>query len=316
MALERLLNRRYRSRRIRYHQRSRWPIVLGGVAGILLIGALLLYFVSGGNTEDALRRASDAWQARDFEHAAAEYERFLKDHPGGERSSEVKLQLANVYFLNLKQYERARNLYRTFLEEAPGSPNAPAARERLAEVLAETGRSYEAIAEYENLNPSEEKERRRIRLRIADLYFDQRNYSQALTEYEKVTDHSDYDDLSEQSYLREASIYHLARSQYQQALSVYEKLASQTSDPEVRDRATLGMADCYAGLFQFDQAVKLLRDIKAPNQQAYVSRRIAELEQQKREGSRVPQMHFTRKPTVEEVEKKDAKPKEPTSQQP
>jgi tetratricopeptide (TPR) repeat protein len=318
MGLERLLNRRYRYGRISSYRRrrSRWP-VFAGIAGSLVLGGIVvLYFVSGRSSDDTLRRASEARDSRDYDRAAAGFEKHLQEHPSDSRSPEVRFQLANIYFLNLKQYDRARNLYRDFLNDAASSPNAPLARERLADVLAETGRSYEAIAEYENLNPPDEKERRRIRLRIADLYFDQRNYSQALTEYDKVTEQSDYDELSEQALLREASIYHLARSQYQQALPVYERLAAATSDPEVRDRALLGMSDCHAGLFQLDQAIKLLHEIKSTNQQAYVSRRISELEQQKREGSRVPEVRFTRKTTVEETDKKNAQKKEGEKKEP
>ena len=56
-----------------------------------------------------------------------------------------------------------------------------------------------------------------------------------------------YDELSEQAYLREASIYHIERGQYQQALPVYQKLASMSGDPKVRTRAMYGLGECYAG---------------------------------------------------------------------
>jgi tetratricopeptide (TPR) repeat protein len=159
------------------------------------------------------------------------------------------------------------------------------ARERLAEALGEMGRAYEAIAEYENLNPQDSSERRRIRLRIADLYFAQRNYSQALTEYEKVVEQVPYDELSEQAYLREASIYHIERAQYQQALPVYEKLSTLSGDGKVRIRAMYGLVDCHAGLYQFDEAIKTLRAIKDDAEQADVARRVTELESQKHEAN-------------------------------
>jgi tetratricopeptide (TPR) repeat protein len=315
MVLEKFLNRRRR----RYYGR-RQPIapLVAAAAGVILIGLLLVVLLtSSDHSDDLLRQASDAYQARDYELAAEEYERYLHEHPQSARTAEIRFQLANIFFLNLKDYSQARVHYRAFLSESPGDPNTELARERLAEALAEDGRSYEAIAEYENLNPVEATDRRRIRLRIADLYFDQRNYSQALTEYERVTDGAEYDELSERAYLREAAVFHLARSQFQQALPVYEKLATHSPDPKVRERAILGMSDCHAGLFQFDQAIKLLREIKTPGQQAYVSKRLAELENQKREVSRVPEMRWTRKTTVQDGEKarekkeEDPPPKEP-----
>jgi tetratricopeptide (TPR) repeat protein len=149
------------------------------------------------------------------------------------------------------------------------------------------GRSYDAIAEYENMNPQDSEERRRIRLRIADLYFAQKNYSQALTEYEKVIESTPYDELSEQAYLREASIYHIERGQYQQALPVYQKLASESEDTEVKLRAMYGLADCYAGLYRFDEAIKTLREINDDAEHKHIAERIAGLEAQRREAAQV-----------------------------
>ena len=256
--------------------------------GPSVLFCLMLAILAGACHRDAERpliRAVEAWDSGDYQRAAEEYERYLYQRPDGEKASEARFQLANIYYFKLRRFDQARSLYATFLEQNPSHPDTPLARERLAEVLGEMGRSYEAIAEYENLNPQNEDERRRIRLRIADLYFAQRNYSQALTEYEKVVEKVPYDEMSEQAYLREASIYHLERSQYQQAVPIYHKLASESSEAKVRLRATYGLADCYAGLYQFDEAIKTLRSIKEEPEQTDVVRRVAELEQQKREAA-------------------------------
>jgi tetratricopeptide (TPR) repeat protein len=237
------------------------------------------------DAEQSLTRAVEAWDSGDYKAAAEEYERYLYQNPAGDKAADAKFQLANIYYFKLKKYDRADANYTAFLEQNPSHPNAPLARERLAEVLGEMGRSYEAIAEYENLNPQDSNERRRIRLRIADLYFAGRNYSQALTEYDKVIENVPYDELSEQAYLREASVYHIERGQYQQALPVYQKLSSLSTDPKLRVRAMYGEAECYAGLYQFEEAIKTLRAIKDESEQGDVSRRIADLEQQKREAT-------------------------------
>ncbi len=249
---------------------------------------VLLAILTGGCSRDVERsfvRAVEAWDSGNYSLAAEEYEHYLERDPSSERAYEARFQLANIYYFKLQRYDQARANYTAFLEGNPTHANAQLARERLAEVLGEMGRSYEAIAEYENLNPPDESERRRIRLRIADLYFAQRNYSQALTEYEKVIEKVPYDELSEQAYLREASVYHIERSQYQQAIPIYQRLASDSSDVAVRRRATYGLADCYAGLYQFDDAIKTLRSIKEESEQADVARRVGELELQKREAA-------------------------------
>lgn len=247
--------------------------------------AVVLAVGCSRDVEQSRRRAVEAWDSGDYKLAAEEYERYLEKDPEGEKAAEARFQLANIYYFKLQRYDQARANYTAFLERNHAHANAQLARERLAEVLGEMGRSYEAIAEYENLNPQSPDERRRIRLRIADLYFAQRNYSQALTEYEKVIEKVAYDELSEQAYLREASIYHIERGQYQQALPVYQMLATASSDAGVRVRALYGLADCYGGLYQFDEAIKTLREIKEDREQTDVARRVAALEQQKREAA-------------------------------
>ena len=237
------------------------------------------------DVKQSLERAVEAWDSRDYKLAAEEYEHYLSLDPSSEKAAEARFQLANIYYFNLHLYDQARAHYTTFLNENASHANAPLARERLAEVLGELGRSFDAIAEYENMNPQDSDERRRIRLKIADLYFAQKNYSQALTEYEKVIEAAAYDDLSEQAYLRSASIYHIERGQYQQALPVYQKLASESGDPKVKLRAMYGLADCYAGLYRFDEAIKTLRDIKDDGEQKHIGERVVGLEAQRREAS-------------------------------
>ncbi len=253
-----------------------------------LIFILLFVLVLGScrrGAEQSLDRAAEAWDSKDYGAAVEEYEHYLYLNPDGDKSADARFQLANIYFLNLHRLDQAITHYKQFLDQNPNNKNAQIARERMAEAFAELGRSYEAIAELEAITPQDEQERRRIRLRIADLYFEQKNYSQALTEYAKVTEQAGYDELSEQAYLREASIYHISRGQYQQAIGAYQKLASNSNDADVRRRALYGISDCHAGLFQFDEAISVLRDIKDEGEQKYVLRRVAELEQQKREAA-------------------------------
>jgi tetratricopeptide (TPR) repeat protein len=258
------------------------------VAPSLTVCLILVAVLAGAchrDVEQSLVRAAEAWDSGNYKLAAEEYERYLEKDPASDKAAEARFQLANIYYFKLQRHDQARANYTAFLERNHTHSNAQLARERLAEVLGEMGRSYEAIAEYENLNPTDENERRRIRLRIADLYFAQRNYSQALTEYEKVIEKVAYDELSEQAYLREASIFHLERGQYQQALPVYQMLVSASSDREVRVRARYGLAECFAGLYQFDEAIGTLRAINEDAEHSGVARRVADLEQQKREAA-------------------------------
>jgi tetratricopeptide (TPR) repeat protein len=271
---------------IRACQRSlavRMSLMAAPLVAVLFVVVTALLW--GRGEDRGLKSAIEAWNSGDYETAAEEYEDFLRRNPDGTEAMEARFQLANVYYLNLSRYDLAFAHYSRFLEQSPSGDNAYTARERLAEVLGEMGRSYEAIAEYEQLNPEDAGERRRIRLRIADLYYDQTNYSQALAEYEKVIEGGVFDEVNERALLRQASIHHIKREQYREALPIYQKLASLSTDADTRRRAVYGIADCYAGLFQFDEAIAALKQVTDPNEQAYVSKRVAELEQKRHEAS-------------------------------
>lgn len=278
-----LADLRQRERQEKRRVRLRLAAASLGISVIIAVALVFFFRPSRPHGDSLLESAAAAWTSEDHTLAAERYEQYLARDPEGEVSQRARFQLANIYLMNLRRYDQARAHYQEFLNQAPAHADAATVRERLAEALAELGRSYEAIAEYEQLNPQETGERRRIRLRIADLYFDQKNYSQALTEYAKVTEGAEYDELSEQAYLREASIYHISRGQYKQALPTYQKIASQTGDPKVRRRALYGISDCLAGLADYNQAIATLREIEDASEQDYITRKIAELERQRRE---------------------------------
>jgi tetratricopeptide (TPR) repeat protein len=245
---------------------------------------ILLFNACSKDKTKARERAVKAWGNEDYETAAKEFEHYLEVYPTGDESLDARFQLANVYYLHLKRYEEARAQYSEFINQSPSHPNVHLARERLAEVLIELGRLYEAIAEYENLSPQDEQERRRIRLKIAELYYDQKNYSQALTEYEKVIT-GDYDEYTEQALLREASILHRTRNQYKQALPLYQRIASETDIQKVRVMAIKDVAECQAEMLDIEAAIKTLRSIDEPSEQAYISKRISELESRKHQAA-------------------------------
>ena len=95
----------------------------------------------------------------------------------------------------------------------------------------------------------------------------------------------DYDALTEQALLREASILHRTRNQFKQALPIYQRIADETEVPKVRVIALKDISECQAEMLEIDAAIKTLRSIDDSSEQAYVSKRIAELENRRREAS-------------------------------
>ena len=109
-----------------------------------------------------------------------------------------------------------------------------------------------------------------------------------MTEYAKVSTADGFDEYTEQACTRQASIYHLARGQYAMAAPFYQRLAASSSDAKMRRRALYGLAECYSALFKFDEALNVLREVKDPEEQTYLQKKLAEIEQRKREATHTP----------------------------
>ena len=156
---------------------------------------------------------------------------------------------------------------------------------QLAACYGLTNRPREAIGEYEGVLPkiSDENERRRLRLKIADMYIDLNDRGQALAEYQKVVANAPYDDMAERAYLQIGGI-RLLRDEYEDALPAYEKVATNTKDRMVRRSARLGMADCYKRTLQFDKAIQILEQTEPdPNAPNYIQQSIANIREQQRQ---------------------------------
>src|SRR5262245_12976191 len=132
-----------------------------------------------------LESAQHAWDGGDYTKAVEFYEQFLKSSPRHEKAAFARYQAATIYRRDLKQCERAIPHYIHLIEDFPSSPDVYNSRMFLAECYGKTDKPREAISEYENLLPftTDEKEKRRIRIHIAELYYKMNDYGQAIAEY-------------------------------------------------------------------------------------------------------------------------------------
>src|SRR5262245_7971283 len=254
----------------------------------LLLTACLLTLTTFGiscSRGALLDSAQTAWDKADYAAAADYYEQFLKQDPGNDKAEFARLKVATIYQRDLKKYDRAIEHYIHFIEEFPKSPDIVGARMRLGDCYGLTRKYREAINEYESVMPkiTDVSERRRLRLNIADMYFELNDRGQALAEYQKVVTGAPYDNLTERAYLRIGGI-RLLRDEYEDAIPAFQTVASYTKDPMIRRNARLGMADCYVRTLQYDLAIRILEqtepDPKSPN---YIQKRIATIRDQRRQ---------------------------------
>jgi len=251
--------------------------------GILIL--LGLWLLAAGCSRGAmLDRAQDAWDSGDYEKSAQYYEEFLRENPQSDKAAHARFLVATICQRDLRQYDRAIQHFIHLIEDFPKSPDAYEARLRLSECYAAVGKNREAISEYESvlLFARDEKERRRIRLNIADLYYDMNDLGQAVAEYVKVTAKAPYDELAERAWLRIGGI-RLLRDEFDEAIPAYQTVADKTADPTIRRVARFGLADCYERTFQYDQAVSTLEGTEPdPRSPDYIRQRIDSIREQQR----------------------------------
>src|SRR5215510_6423767 len=198
----------------------------------LLLRACLLTLTTFGiscSRGALLDSAQEAWDRADYAAAADFYEQFLKENPQSDKAEFARLRAATICQRDLKQYNRAIQHYIHFIEEFPESPDIVQARTQLGACYGLTNKHREAIAEYEGVLPkiSDDNERRRLRLNVADMYYDLNDRGQALAEYQKVVANAPYSDLAERAYLRIGGI-RLLRDEYEDAIPAYETVVTNT----------------------------------------------------------------------------------------
>lgn len=254
---------------------------LSGTFPLLL---LILMTASGCSRGALLDRAQAAWDSGDYEKSAQFYEEFLKENPGSEQAAMARYRVATICQRDLKQYDRAIQHFIHVIEDYPKSPDAWQARIRLSECYAAVGKNREAIIEYESaLNMTQDaKEKRRLRLNIADLYYDTNDLGQAVAEYGKVVENAPYDELSERAFLRIGGI-RLLRDEFEEAIPAYQTVADKTADKTIRRVARYGLTDCYERTFQYDQAVRMLEETEPdPSTPEYIKKRIESIREHQR----------------------------------
>jgi hypothetical protein len=147
---------------------------------LLVVVLVSAFLVSCARKGELLDRAQVAWDKEIFDRCGAVQE-FLKNNPHHDQAADARFRIANIYYDNLNPMRRRSST--TFISSRLSKITR---RARLASSTAECyvalGKRQEAINEYEGLlnTPVEGNRRRRVRLSIADLYYDLKDLGQAL----------------------------------------------------------------------------------------------------------------------------------------
>ncbi len=232
------------------------------------------------------------FQKREFRVARTDFEKLLTDYPDSGKTGMANFYLGEIA-LNLSKGDQALAY---FLTAAKGDTDQGMVFERIARIYFGEERYDEALASLQRM-PQEGPDFNKALL-SGDIYFAKKSYSKALDQYKIANQTATDDTEKEQARSRMAWTYYQLRD-YDKATSLYNDLSASSADrnkflllaakaafsaddfvsaadyykqylenaPEGEDKfkATLGIADSYYNLGDYNNALPYYRRLIYPN---------------------------------------------------
>jgi tetratricopeptide (TPR) repeat protein len=246
---------------------------------------LLLAAMAAGcnsNERQLLGQAEARWREGNYEDAirlnTLLYER---DHQG-KYAAKAMLNIANIYYLNLRQLRKAIEWYEKIVDESPGRDEEYAARRQLAAIYDATGDLTRAILQYDKLLEMKSLENREESLFArANAYFKKEDLNRALRELQRLEEGGISGHLLDQVSLRIGSIYQI-QHKYEDAEGYFQRV-SQAGCRECRRQAILDLAETYESLYDFDRAVATIRKLDpGPENEQFITKEVARLQDKRK----------------------------------
>ncbi|MBP9211892.1 MAG: tetratricopeptide repeat protein [Bacteroidetes bacterium] len=192
--------------------------------------------------------------AKSYVNVIAASDSFAANHPGSEFMPKAMIIRGNA-FLNLKRYDDARTAYTTVMETYPSSDEAPHARMQFAKSYYEQKEYTAAITEYEALAYafSDELLTSEVQYFLGMSQFYAGNSEQAQTELMKVTPASPFYPFA---FGRITKIYSALNKNDEGIAYIARVLAELPDSSEFKPYAHLTHGEVLAATGKFDEAVK------------------------------------------------------------
>lgn len=214
--------------------------------------------------KDLYQRAVKAYQAEDYQQAADLFEMILQKYPDHNLSSKARFELGNIYFYKLKQPENAlKHLQDLYAHSEPGT--------YALESLKLIGYIYDkslnnclkGVEAYRLIleQYASAVDAAEYRYNIGECYFKQHDYQQAMQEYQALLDAFPDNARIPMATFQIANSYALLE-QWEEAVSRYQELLLlDTLTPQLRAEVMLELAFCYEQVELFDLALKLYEEL-------------------------------------------------------
>ena len=215
--------------------------------------------------KDLYQRAVKAYQAEDYQQAADLFETILEKYPDHNLSTKARFELGNIYFYKLKQPENAlKHLQDLYAKSEPGT--------YALESLKLIGYIYDkslndclkGVEAYRLIleHYASAVDAAEYRYNIGECYFKQHDYPQAMQEFQTLVEAFPDNERVPLAKFHIANSYALLE-QWEDAITLHQELLLfDTLTPQLRAEIMQELAFCYEQVELFDLALKLYQELR------------------------------------------------------
>lgn len=225
------------------------------------LAAALLIFSSlagcGKPADPLFARAEKALQDGLYSEAFYLYREITENSPGSPRADEALYTSAEISLLFLNNVSMALDLFNKLIDQYPKSPYYLKAKKQIAEVYAKPYQDCSrSVVEFKALidNEARPETRAEYQYTIAECYFKNDEFQQALAIYKAVEWDYPASNFAEDAIFQQANIYYLL-GKYEDALRQYGKLEERYPAGSHITDAITGKASSLEELGRYKEAL-------------------------------------------------------------
>lgn len=222
------------------------------VSGVLVLAAL---GACRDRSAELFANARRAMEDDNYETAARFYQEVTLQAPDGALAAEAYFELAQIYYLRLRDVDAAKDSLVKLLQEYPDSPVEVSARRLLARVYEEDLQEpHRAVKLYRGLlaQDLDAETRRQTQLDIAECHYRMGELDAAANAY-RLALGLPYDSDMDSAYMRLANLEWLGGSA-DESLRLLRELQERTTVQEYLYEAMLNEVEVLMGLGRFSEA--------------------------------------------------------------
>ena len=232
----------------------------------LTLISLIALFIFGctSSLEEELERAHSLREKKDFTQALSVYDKIIKQKPNSKLAASAAIHAAKISRDEKQNYTQAIKYYEyvILLSENPSAREM--AQISIADLYFDKLNDFhKSIEAYNKLLQTTTNDTKKVkyRLALARSNFSLNNFYQALIEVDNLLDMN-----LDQKTLYEVLVFKgnilLTTKKIEDAISIYKQVIEEFPEQSRKDNITMNLALCYEELNDFDEAIKILEELK------------------------------------------------------